>query len=114
MSARALEFVETWVSQQIEATNFAAVGGATPGDPAQAKALAAQCVQDAQRDGIAVSEIGEAFDDLAAFIAAQIDEARERATGRSDEDDGARLVEDDDTRLVDEDEDEAEEDAKGA
>ena len=59
-------------------------------------------------------EIKEAFDDLAAFIAGQIEEARDRDADRSGEAHPGSLIEDDDTRIIDEEEDEAEEDAKGA
>lgn len=111
MSVRALEFVETWVSEKIEATDFAAAGQS--GLLAQAKSLADQCVRDAQSNGIPKSEIDQAFDDLAAFIAGQIDEARDRGADRSGEAHPGNLVETDDTRIIDEEEDEAEEDAKG-
>jgi hypothetical protein len=114
MSARALEFVEEWVSEKIDARDFSAKKGKTPDDPAQAKALAAQCVQDAQGEGISQSEIDEAFDDLAAFIAGEIDEARSRGADRSGEAHPGELVEPDDARVVDEEEDEAENDAKDA
>ena len=108
MSERALEFVETWVDEAIEKM------GKSPGTgKAQADALAAECVKDAQKEGIPESEIKDAFDDLAAFIAGQIDEARDRQTDRSGEAHPASLIENDDTRIIDEEEDEAEEDAKG-
>ena len=80
---------------------------------AQAKSLADQCVKDAQGNGIPKSEIDQAFDDLAAFIGGQIDEARDRGADRSGEAHPGNLVETDDTRVIDEQEDEAEEDAKG-
>ncbi len=108
MSERALEFVETWVDEAIEKM------GKSPGTgKAQADALAAECVKDAQKEGIPESEIKDAFDDLAAFIAGQIDEARDRQADRSGEAHPASLIETDDTRIIDEEEDEAEEDAKG-
>jgi hypothetical protein len=68
MSERALEFVETWVSQHVTAET----------DPAQAKALARQCQEAASHEGISMSEIDDTFDDLAAFMAGEIAEARER------------------------------------
>lgn len=113
MSVRALEFVETWVTEKIEAKDFAPAGR-TSGVAAQAKSLADQCVTDAQSNGIPKSEIDQAFDDLAAFIAGQIDEARDRNADRSGEAHPGSLIETDDTRVIDEEEDEAEEDAKGA
>ena len=71
-------------------------------------------MKDAQSNGIPKSEIDQAFDDLAAFIAGQIDEARDRDADRSGEAHPGSLIETDDTRVIDEEEDEAEEDAKGA
>lgn len=109
MSERALEFVETWVSQKIDAMKFP-----TTVDGSHPKALASQCMEDARRNGIAESEIDEAFDDLAAFIAGQIEEAHDRDADRSGELHPGELVADDDPRLVDEEEDEVEKDAKGA
>jgi hypothetical protein len=83
MSARALEFVETWVSEKIEAMNeFPAEG-----DDSVAKELATECITAAQNDDIPESEIAEAFDDLAAFIGGEIEEAVERETTDSDDDD---------------------------
>lgn len=114
MSVRALEFVETWVSEKIAAKDVAAAGRTASGLAAQAKSLADQCVKDAQGNGIPKSEIDQAFDDLAAFIAGQIGEARDRGADRSGEAHPGSLIETDDTRVIDEEEDEAEEDAKGA
>ncbi len=114
MSARALEFVETWVSEKIEATDMSAAAKTGAAVQAQAANLAEQCVKDAQADGIPKAEIDQAFDDLAAFIAGQIDEARDREADRPGETHPGSLIETDDTRVIDEEEDEAEEDAKGA
>jgi hypothetical protein len=102
MSERALEFVETWVEDKIEEIGDPAKAGA-----AQAKALAAQCVKAARDEGIPESEINDAFDDLVAFIAGEIEEARDRET-RPDE--GMMMVDGDDERVVDEEEDEDAED----
>jgi hypothetical protein len=82
MSARALEFVETWVSEKIKALKELP----KEGDASVAQELATECIQAAQDDGIPESEIQEAFDDLTAFIGGEIEEARERAS-YSDEDD---------------------------
>ena len=109
MSERALEFVETWVDEAIEK-----MGKSPSAGKAQADALAVECVKDAQKEGIPESEIKDAFDDLAAFIAGQIEEARDRDADRSGEAHPGSLIEDDDTRIIDEEEDEAEEDAKGS
>ncbi len=106
MSESAVEFVETWVEEKIEEM------AAAPTDvEAQAKTLAAECIAAAQDDGVTQSEINDAFDDLAAFIAGEIDEAFGRKT-RPDE--GMNLVDDDDTRVINEENDEAAADDKDA
>jgi hypothetical protein len=107
MSTRALEFVETWVSEKIDAMDMEAP---VSGDEAQAKTLAAECVSAATNEGIPSSEIDEAFDDLAAFIKGEIEEARDRDADEDDDDDDASLIEDDDARLEMEDEDADEKD----
>ena len=66
MSERAIEFVEVWVSEHVRV-------GEAPGD---AKALAAQCLAAAKSAGIPQAEIEDAFEDLAAFIAGEIEEAK--------------------------------------
>ena len=65
MSERAIEFVEVWVSEHVR-------GGEAPDD---AKPLAAQCLAAAKSAGIPQTEIEDAFEDLAAFIAGEITEA---------------------------------------
>jgi len=104
MSESVIEFVETWVDEKIEKMD------AAPADiEAQAKTLAAACIADAQNDGLTQSDINDTFDDLAAFIAAEIEEAFD-TDDRAD--DGFDLVDDDDARLVDgKDDDEDEKDA---
>ena len=104
MSARALEFVETWVSEKIEEMDELPEDGID----SKATALAAECVQAALDEGIPQSEISEAFDDLAAFIGGEIEEARNREDESSDEDDD----EDDDDDEEEEDKDEDKEDGK--
>jgi SpoVK/Ycf46/Vps4 family AAA+-type ATPase len=74
MSARALEFVETWVSEKIEAMKTLPAEG----DEAAAKALANECLRAALDENIPPAEIQEAFDNLAEFIQGEIEEARER------------------------------------
>jgi len=64
MSERAIEFVEVWVSEHVHAGQTAA----------DAEALAAQCLDAAKAEGIPHSEIKDAFEDLAAFIAGEISE----------------------------------------
>lgn len=108
MSARAVEFVETWVAEKIDAMDMSAP---VSGDDAQAKTLAAACVADALSEGIPASEIDEVFDDLAAFIKGEIEEARDRDAGYEDED-GGSLIEDDDARLDMDDDDDEEEQKK--
>jgi hypothetical protein len=96
MSESAIEFVEVWVEEKIEEMN------AAPADiEAQAKTLAAQCIKDAQEDGVTEAEIKDAFEDLAAFIAAEIEEAFENHP-----DEGLNLVDEDDPRVINEKEDE--------
>lgn len=90
MSARAVEFVETWVSEQIE--ELAELPA--QGNDATAKKLASQCVQAALEDDIPATEIQDAFDDLAAFIDNEIEEERERREGKGDDDDETFLDED--------------------
>ena len=72
MSERALAFVDEWISGHIRAQD-------ADGDiEARAKALASQCLADASKKGIPVSEIGEAIDDLPSFLIGAIEEAEER------------------------------------
>jgi hypothetical protein len=98
MSKRALEFVETWVSEKIEETGVPEQGQKSP-----AKEWAAECVEAANEEGIPALEISEAFDDLAAFIDGEIEEAREREEDEDDDDD-----EEDDEDEDDDDDDEKE------
>jgi hypothetical protein len=93
MSKRALEFVETWVSEKIEEAGVPEEGQESP-----AKKWAAECVEAAGEEGIPATEITEAFDDLPEFIDGEIEEAREREDDEEDEEED------------DEDEDEEEED----
>jgi hypothetical protein len=89
MSARALEFVETWVSEKIEATETLPAKG----DEAAPKAWANECLQAALEEDIPAAEIQEAFDDLAEFIDGEIEEERER---REETEDDESDEEDDD------------------
>ncbi len=96
MSESALEFVEVWVEEKIEEMD------AAPADiDAQAKTLAAECIKAAQEDGVTEADIKDAFDDLAAFIAGEIEEAFENQP-----DEGMNLVDEDDVRVINEKEDE--------
>ena len=83
MSARAVEFVETWVSEQIEEMDELPAQG----NDTVAKKLASQCVQAALEENVPATEIQDAFDDLAAFIDNEIEEERERREGRDEDDD---------------------------
>ena len=74
MSERALAFVEEWISENVTGGDSAAAGG----NGARAKALANRCIADAGAKGIPASEIADAIDDLPAFIAGEIEEAKER------------------------------------
>ena len=88
MSARALEFVETWVSEKIEAMETLPAKG----NEAAAKTLANECFQAALEEDIPAAEIQEAFDDLAEFIAGEIEEAREREEELSGDEDDEELL----------------------
>jgi hypothetical protein len=79
MSMRAVEFVESWASENI------AAGGQPAG--ATALTLASRCLQAAIAAGIPRSEIEDTFDDLPAFMAGEIEEANEREADASGEDD---------------------------
>jgi hypothetical protein len=72
MSARALEFVETWVTEKIEQEGVPEEGEESP-----AKAWAAECTEAANENGIPKNEIDEAFDDLTEFIEEEIYEDEE-------------------------------------
>jgi hypothetical protein len=76
MTMRAIEFVENWASENVAADQQAT-------EIASARALAARCLEDARAVGIPQSEIEEAFDDLPAFLAGEIEEARAREADRS-------------------------------
>ena len=71
MSERAIEFVEVWVSEHIRDAQGAP-------DP---KALTAQCLEAAKAEGIPEAEIKDAFEDLTAFIAGEIEEAKSLGNG---------------------------------
>jgi hypothetical protein len=94
MSARALEFVETWVSGKIEATATLPAAG----DEAAAKAWANECFQAALDEDIPAAEIQEAFDNLAEFIAGEIDEERDRREETEDDDEEPLADEEDDDK----------------
>ena len=83
MSARAVEFVETWVSEQIEEMDELPAQG----NDTVAKKLASQCVQAALEENVPATEIQDAFDDLAAFIDNEIEEERERREGKDEDED---------------------------
>jgi hypothetical protein len=72
MSERALAFVEEWVSDHVGAEYKSG------DEQARASALADRCRADAGAKGISANEIGEAVDDLTAFMAGAIEEAAER------------------------------------
>jgi hypothetical protein len=99
MSTRALEFVETWVSEKIEEEGYPEEGR----EEAVANEWAAECREAALEDGIPGSEINEAFDDLGQFITGEMAEAREREEDEDEDDEDEDEYEDDD---VDEEESE--------
>jgi hypothetical protein len=79
MSMRAVEFVENWVAE-----NIGADGEKAAGNGASAAALASQCLAAADAAGIPQSEIADTFDDLPAFMAGEIEEAKTRESDRDD------------------------------
>src|ERR1700722_19955910 len=103
MSARALEFVETWVSGKIEAMETLPAGG----DETEAKAVAKECNQAALDEDVPAAEIQEAFDNLAEFISGAIEEARERKAGLADDDGNEELL-----RKVEDEADEADDEGE--
>jgi hypothetical protein len=94
MSARALEFVETWVSDKIEAMTTLPAEG----DEAATKTLANECFRAALDEDIPAAEIQEAFDDLAEFIAGEIEEEKDRRAETEDDDDAPLADEADDDK----------------
>src|SRR5271166_5910684 len=72
MSERALAFVEEWVADHVRAEDKSG------DEQARASALADRCRADAGTEGIPANEIGEAIDDLTAFMVGAIEEAAER------------------------------------
>jgi hypothetical protein len=108
MSARALEFVETWVSEKIEEAGYP-----DENEASVAKAWAAECLEAAIEEGISSEEIEEAFDDLAEFIEGEFEEARERDEDEDDEEDeeDEQEFDEDDDDEEDESDDDSEEDA---
>jgi hypothetical protein len=79
MSKRALEFVETWVSEHIYPE-----GSPPKVDVSEAKALAISCRAAANAAGISDAEIGEQFESLTTFIAGQIQEAADKLSAEED------------------------------
>jgi hypothetical protein len=77
MSERAIGFVENWVTENIDAKSRQVDGFDLP-----AKELAARCLIAAKAQGISQSEIDDAFEDLTAFMAGQIEEAKDREKDR--------------------------------
>ena len=103
MSARALEFVETWVAGKIGETEKLPAEG----DKAAAKAWANECFQAALDEDVPAAEIQEAFDNLAEFISGAIEEARERKAGLADDDGNEELL-----RKVEDEADEADDEGE--
>src|ERR1700691_1258604 len=87
MSERALAFVEEWVSDHVGAEDKSG------DEQARAKALAERCRADAATQGIGANEIGEAIDDLTAFMIGAIEEAAERKA-HAEQDDGVKPIPD--------------------
>jgi hypothetical protein len=77
MSERIVAFVENWVSENVRAEGYP-----LEGDDTQAKKLAAECREAALAAGIPASEIEAEFDDMEAFMSAEIHEANDREVTR--------------------------------
>jgi hypothetical protein len=73
MTRRAIEFVENWVSEHIDAKDYQSAGNRS-----QAKAFAAQCLEAAWSKGIPQTEVAETFQDLTAFMVGEIEDAHNR------------------------------------
>ena len=82
MSERALEFVETWVSEKIEEMEELPAR-TTRRRPKHWRTNAEAALE----DGIPAAEIQEAFDNLAEFIGGEIEEERERREGTDKDED---------------------------
>jgi hypothetical protein len=82
MSDRAIGFVDAWVSEHINAE-----GEAPEGDNSRAQAFATECLAAAEAAGIPAAEITESIEDLASFMAGEIQEANDREGERSAEKD---------------------------
>jgi hypothetical protein len=82
MSERAIAFVEEWVGEHVNAEGY------TPERrDSMAAALAVQCAADAKEAGIPDSEMKDAFEDLTAFMAGQIELANDNEADRLAKDD---------------------------
>ena len=77
MSEPAIEFVEEWVSERINAQDYP-----PGGDNSRAEALASACLAAAKAEGISQADMDDAFEDLTAFIAGEIEEANNREVAR--------------------------------
>jgi hypothetical protein len=77
MSLQAIEFVESWVSENISAKGYRAKE-----INSQAEAFAVQCIKAAKAKYISQAEIDAAFDDLTKFMAGEIEEANDRESAR--------------------------------
>jgi hypothetical protein len=91
MTDKAFAFVDEWVSEHIHAER----DDGSAGGELEPAALARQCIADAEAAGIPAAEINDAYEDLAAFMEGQIEEAKERESGESSDDDFPLLDEDD-------------------
>ena len=83
MSERAIGFVESWVSEHVNAE-----GSAPEGDDSRARAFATACLMAAAAAGIPEAEITESIDDLTSFMAGEMQDANDREVERlADKDD---------------------------
>jgi hypothetical protein len=77
MSERAIEFVENWTSEHIQAEGYQ-----PEGDLTLARTYAAQCIAEAKEAGIPVTEINESFENMVDFMSGEIEEANDREVDR--------------------------------
>jgi hypothetical protein len=77
MSERAIGFVDTWVSEHVNAEGYA-----PEGDNSRARTLARECLMAAQAAGIPEAEITESIEDLASYMAGEIEDANDREADR--------------------------------
>jgi hypothetical protein len=77
MSERAIGFVDSWVSEHVNAEGYV-----PEGDNSRARAFATECLVAAEAAGIPEAEITESIEDLTSFMAGEIQDANDREAER--------------------------------